>query len=66
MGKRMHCIKGHLYTYSNSRWRKRGDLMIRDCRLCEAARDRLRYQNNPRRQASVRARAKMLYACELT
>jgi hypothetical protein len=36
---------------SNSRWRKRGDLMIRDAGLCEAARDRLRYQNNPRRQA---------------
>lgn len=30
-----HCKHGHLYTEQNTIWRKRGDLIHRQCRTCQ-------------------------------
>lgn len=53
-----HCKRGHPFTEKNTQPKKlQNGYIVRQCRCCRSILDNLRYQNDPKRQAAIRARA---------
>jgi hypothetical protein len=57
-----HCKRGHRFTDANTLHDKLSSgYVVRKCRRCRSEFDKLRYHNNPKRQAAVRARRNVSY-----
>lgn len=60
------CKRGHVYTFTNTRFvtvrPQNGKLYrVRQCKQCRSALDALAYLNSPRRAAAIRHRAHIAY-----
>jgi hypothetical protein len=57
-----HCKHGHRFTQANTLLDKLASgYTVRKCRRCRNEFDKLRYHNNPKRQAAVRHQALLFY-----
>ncbi|SHG87649.1 hypothetical protein [Bradyrhizobium erythrophlei] len=57
-----HCKRGHPFTATNTKLNKLSSgYTVRQCKRCRSEFEKLRYHNNPKRQAAVRARRNVSY-----
>lgn len=42
--RRSHCKRGHRMTEQNSRWRVKGDYVLRGCRMCLSVTEKVKYR----------------------